>query len=77
MSLEELIDECIRLKRGDSEFMLHRWSDGTWIAAIGNKSEHVPIGESIAYGETNVDFCASEYASATEAMTALLQQIKN
>ncbi len=45
MTLEALINECIAVKRGDKEFALFHWHDGTWTAEIGNPRADVSLGE--------------------------------
>lgn len=63
-----LISKIIAMKTGDKAFILT--NEGRWRAAIGNRSENVPIGEGIAYSKDSVDFYA-EGATASEALLKL------
>jgi hypothetical protein len=72
--IDELIDRILAAKSGDKEFILSMDCQGQWFAAIGNKSEHVCIGEQLAYGEDGADFYA-EGPSASGALDALLSKM--
>lgn len=71
-----LIEQIIAAKQGDKGFVLtNENSDGDWCAAIGNTSKWVPIGESIAYGDSGAEFIA--YAPTPEgALEALLAKVQ-
>ncbi len=71
---ETFFKSMIEMKDGNREFVLSG-SDESWYAAIGNKSEHVSIGEAITYGDDNVDFVA-EGKSALEALINLRYILK-
>ncbi|MEE9923739.1 MAG: hypothetical protein PBV01_10305 [Brucella anthropi] len=79
MTESELITEIIRLKQGDKAFLLwcedEEYGRRPWVAAIGNKSPHVGIGEALAYGNQYVDFCA-EGATPLEAIANLHALLK-
>lgn len=53
---DDLINRIVEAKEGDKEFILWRTEPKQWLAAIGNRSRCVPIGEAIAYGDAEADF---------------------
>ncbi len=71
---ETFFKSLIEMKEGNREFVLSG-SNESWYAAIGNKSEHVSIGESITYGDDNVDYVA-EGKSPLEALINLRYLLK-
>jgi hypothetical protein len=50
-TLADQIRECIALKKGNKEFVLHDLGD-EWRAGVGNPSSHVMLGESNAQFES-------------------------
>ena len=63
----------IELKNGDKEF-LFCGSGTTWLAAIGNKSQHVSLGEAITYSNDAADFSV-EGSSPMTVLLTLRQQL--
>lgn len=61
------------LKTGDFEFILSG-QGSSWFAAIGNKSEHVSLGEALMYGDGAADFLV-EGASACEVLLKLRDKL--
>lgn len=74
MTIDILIAAIFTAKTGDSEFILSRDNVGGWFAAIGNKSEHICIGEAISYTTDDADFYA-EGETARETLENLLTMI--
>lgn len=72
--LSKLIAQCLNAKSGDKAFLLTSEDGKGWVAAIGNRSAHVGIGEIIGYGDDGVDFVV-EADNPVDAVKALLQKI--
>ncbi len=68
----DFFTSLLALKDGNKEFVLTM--DGEWFAAIGNKSEHVSLGEAITYGDTAAEFSA-EGATAHEVLLNLRDKL--
>ena len=66
-----IIAQIIAAKTGNKEFLL-TGEDEEWIAAIGNTSNYVAIGEGITYGDDGAEFiaCAETPEAALEALLA-------
>lgn len=45
MTLGDLIEACVLLKGGDTEFALYRWGNQDWRASIGESEERMRLGE--------------------------------
>lgn len=73
MTLDQIINRTIEGKIGNQEFLLN-FSGSEWVAAIGNRSVHVSIGEIVTYGDDQVDFVARA-GTATEAAQALCAMV--
>ncbi len=69
MDIDELIGILDRHKVGDKEFILSREAD-EWVAAIGNKSEWICLGEAMSYGD---DGAADFHAKGPTAHAALFR----
>lgn len=61
------------LKTGDTEFVLSG-KGSSWFAAIGNKSEHVSLGEAVTYDDSAADFLV-EGASAHDVLLKLRDKL--
>lgn len=72
--IDEKIENIARFKEGNKEFLLTGEVGGEWVAAIGNKSPYVAIGEIVTYGDDGVEFIASG-PSPSAALSALLEAI--
>lgn len=72
--IDEKIERIARFKEGNKEFLLTGEVGGEWVAAIGNKSPYVAIGEIVTYGDDGVEFMASG-PSPSAALSALLVAI--
>lgn len=70
----DIIAQIIAAKNGDKAFVLTNENGDGWCAAIGNTSAHVPIGESIAYGDNGAEFIAYG-ATPQGALDALLAKV--
>lgn len=71
-SIDLLISLMSAKKSGNREFILTSHDSNTWIAAIGNKSQHVSIGEILSYGAENVEF----YAEGPDPLRAVMALYK-
>lgn len=71
---ETFFQSMLELKEGNREFVLSGSGD-QWYAAIGNKSEHVSIGEAVTYGDDNVEFLVGG-KSPLEVLINLRYQLK-
>lgn len=72
--IDEKIERIARFKEGNKEFLLTGEVGGEWVAAIGNKSPYVAIGEIVTYGDDGVEFMVSG-PSPSAALSALLVAI--
>lgn len=70
----DIIAQIIAAKQGDKAFILTNDNGEGWCAAIGDTSKCVPIGESIAYGDSGADFIAYD-STPQGALDALLAMV--
>lgn len=69
LTLQQLMSLCIAEKRGNNEFALFYLGPDYWSAEIGNRSEHVMLGE--VQGEVR-----SYGKDAHEAVRNLLKRLR-
>lgn len=65
---DDFFTSLVALKGGDKEF-LFCGSGTTWLAAIGNKSQHVSLGEAITYSNDAADFSVEGSCPMTVLLT--------
>lgn len=70
----DIIAQIIAAKSGDKGFVLTNENGDGWCAAIGNTSQHCPLGEVIAYGDGGAEFIAYD-ATPEGALDALLAKV--
>lgn len=70
----DIIAQIIAAKNGDKGFILTNENGDGWCAAIGNTCANVPIGESIAYGDSGAEFIAYD-TTPQGALDALLAKV--
>lgn len=70
----KIIADIIAAKTGDKAFILTNENGDGWCAAIGNTSQNVPIGESIAFGDGGAEFIAYD-TTPQGALDALLAMV--